>query len=47
MQRQLGEIPEATNETVKELSIDQLEQLALDLSNFKSVADLTDWLDRL
>jgi Domain of unknown function (DUF4351) len=47
MHRQLGEIPEATNETVKGLSIDQLEQLALDLSNFKSIADLTDWLDHL
>jgi Domain of unknown function (DUF4351) len=31
MHRQLGEIPEATNETVKGLSIDQLEQLALEL----------------
>jgi predicted transposase YdaD len=33
LRRQLGEIPETTSEIVRKLSIDQLEQLALDLSS--------------
>jgi Domain of unknown function (DUF4351) len=50
LRRQFGEIPEATSEIVQQLPfakrlgtrIDQLEQLALELSNFKSITDLTD-----
>jgi Domain of unknown function (DUF4351) len=46
MRRQIGEIPEATSETVRGLSIAQLEQLALDLSEFKVIEDLANWLQR-
>jgi Domain of unknown function (DUF4351) len=46
LRRQLGVMPEATSETIKGLPIDQLEQLALDLSDFKAIEDLTNWLQR-
>jgi Domain of unknown function (DUF4351) len=46
IRRQLGEIPEATSETIRGLSIAQLEQLALDLSEFKVIEDLANWLQR-
>ena len=46
LSRQLREIPESIDETIKGLSISQLEQLALDLSDFQTIQDLTNWLEQ-
>ena len=46
LRRQLQEIPESISETIKGLSIAQLEQLALDLSDFQAIEDLTNWLEQ-
>jgi hypothetical protein len=46
LHRQLGTIPETTNEVLQGLSIAQLEQLALDLAEFKKIEDLDAWLQR-
>ncbi|MFM2432228.1 MAG: hypothetical protein RLZZ511_3442 [Cyanobacteriota bacterium] len=46
LNRQLGEISEETAITIKQLSTEQLEQLALDLANFKQIEDLNHWLQQ-
>jgi hypothetical protein len=46
LHRQVGEVPKLIEQTIKGLSIEQLEQLALDLSDFQSIADLTAWLKK-
>jgi hypothetical protein len=52
--RQVGEISAETIEDIKKLpiaslapkAIEQLDQLALDLMDFKSIVDLSNWLQQ-
>jgi Domain of unknown function (DUF4351) len=44
--RQVGEISAETIEDIKKLPIEQLEQLALDLMDFKNIIDLINWLQQ-
>ena len=41
---QVEEVSAETAEDIKKIPIEQLDQLALDLRNFTSVVDLTNWL---
>jgi Domain of unknown function (DUF4351) len=43
---QVGEISSETIEDIKQLPIEQLDRLALDLMGFKSIVDLTNWLQQ-
>ncbi|MGK7943455.1 MAG: Rpn family recombination-promoting nuclease/putative transposase [Microcystaceae cyanobacterium] len=44
LQQRLGDIPEKIQETIKGLSVEQLEDLGIALLDFKSQSDLTNWL---
>ncbi len=44
--RQVGAISAEAIEEIKKLPIEQLDRLALDLMDFKSIVDLTNWLQR-
>jgi hypothetical protein len=44
--RQVGAISAETTEDIKKLPIEQLDRLALDLMDFKSMVDLTNWLQQ-
>jgi MnmE helical domain/Domain of unknown function (DUF4351) len=43
---QVGEISVETAENLKKPPIEQLDRLALDLTSFKSIVDLTNWLQQ-
>jgi Domain of unknown function (DUF4351) len=43
---QVGAISAETAEDIKKLPIEQLDQLALDLRDFTSIVDLTNWLQQ-
>ncbi|MGK7934046.1 MAG: Rpn family recombination-promoting nuclease/putative transposase [Microcystaceae cyanobacterium] len=43
LQRRFGEIPETVQETIKGLSIEQLEELGIALLDFNSQSDLLNW----
>jgi Domain of unknown function (DUF4351) len=42
----VGAISAKTAEEIKKLPIEQLDRLALDLMNFTSIIDLTNWLQK-
>ncbi|MEL4895781.1 Rpn family recombination-promoting nuclease/putative transposase [Crocosphaera sp. Alani8] len=44
LQRRLGDIPERIQETIRGLSVEQLEDLGIALLDFKSQSDLISWL---
>jgi Domain of unknown function (DUF4351) len=44
--RQVGAISAETAEEIKKLPIEQLDRLALDLMDFTSIVDLTNWLQQ-
>ncbi len=44
LQRRLGDIPERIQETIKGLSVEQLEDLGIALLDFESQSDLINWL---
>ncbi|MGK7881911.1 MAG: Rpn family recombination-promoting nuclease/putative transposase [Crocosphaera sp.] len=44
LQRRLGDIPENIQETIRGLSVEQLEELGIALLDFKSQSDLITWL---
>jgi Domain of unknown function (DUF4351) len=44
--QQVGTISADTAEEIKKLPIEQLDRLALDLMSFKSIVDLTNWLQQ-
>lgn len=45
--RKLGGLDEATQERVRQLSLEGLERLGEDLLDFPNKAALTEWLDRM
>ena len=47
VQRRVGELAPSTEERIRALSINQLEDLAEALLDFSSPADLKNWLDNL
>jgi predicted transposase/invertase (TIGR01784 family) len=44
LQRRLGDIPETVQETIRGLSVEQLEDLGIALLDFNSQSDLLNWL---
>lgn len=46
LERRVGQISEEVADSIKKLSNEQLERLALDLMDFTNSGDLTNWLQR-
>lgn len=44
LQRRFGEIPQNLEETIRNLSVERLEDLGLALLDFDNLADLDNWL---
>ena len=44
LERRFGNIPEMVQETIRELSVEQLEDLGVALLDFNSQSDLLKWL---
>ena len=45
LRRRFGEIPQNLSEQIRELSVEQIENLAEALLDFESLADLVSWLN--
>lgn len=46
LERWVGQISEEVADSIKKLSNEQLERLALDLMDFTNIDDLTNWLQQ-
>jgi Domain of unknown function (DUF4351) len=46
LERWVGQMPEEVADSIKRLSSEQLDRLALDLMDFTDIDDLTNWLQR-